>query len=61
MNPTALSAIYAICWECISLFALFKGDLITPQQSPLPNGLIKTNMSKSYDGTLLDHLAEYMI
>jgi hypothetical protein len=40
MDPMTLSAINAICWECIYALILFKGNLGTPKQNPVPKGLM---------------------
>jgi hypothetical protein len=61
MHPMTVGAMDAIWREHVFVWAIFKGGLATPEQSPVQLGSPKTTMSTRYHGTLLDHLADFMI
>jgi hypothetical protein len=62
MHPMKIGAMDAIRWECICVCALFNcWSSSHTKEAQLQKGSRTFNMYTSYDGSLLDHIAEYMI
>ncbi len=56
-----IGAMDAIHRECNISWALFNWSIVTYRGSPVPKGSREMDMTTTYDGTLLDHLAEHMM
>ena len=61
MHPVTVSMIDAICWECIYVSALLTRALWHTKKARSQKGWCTFNMSTSYDGSLLVHLAEHIM